>query len=528
MPSVTVCEVTDSEPVGPDQVRAAEVMASMCLATDLGMGFPFEHGLDATLTTMRLCDALEVDPDIEMRTFYASLLMYVGCTVDEEERSETFPGNMVEHFTHRQFGSRPEILGGVARALQTPGASLPRRSWDVIAGLPRSLRFITGHMNALCEVAGMLAQRLGVPESVYGMFPLLTERWDGKSILGRAAGEEIPLPLRIIQVARDAGYQRLLGDDEHVREVALSRSGKAFDPAIVDVFLEHWAEVLGPRQVAGSLWHEVLAREPRPWLTLEGAQIDRALSAIGTYADLVSPYLTGHSPGVAQLAAAAAEIHGFSPSEVTAIRRAGLVHDVGRTAVSSRIWNKPGPLTADEREQVRLHPYQTERVLARSGHLSEVTSIAMAHHERVDGSGYHRGLEVSSLPPAARLLAAADAFHSKTEPRPYRDAMPPAEVTETLVGKAGEGGLDAVMVAVVAKAAGEAPPPADLPGGLTERELEVVRLLARGLRTKQIARQLDISPKTVDRHIQNSYRKIGVSSRAAATLFAAENGLVST
>jgi HD-GYP domain-containing protein (c-di-GMP phosphodiesterase class II) len=190
------------------------------------------------------------------------------------------------------------------------------------------------------------------------------------------------------------------------------------------------------------------------------------------------------------------------------------------------VWNKPGPLTADEREQVRLHPYHTERVLARSPFLSQLAPIAMAHHERLDGSGYHRGLDSSSLSRAARLLAVADAFQSKTEPRPYREPLSPKEATGTLVGKAREGVFDPVMVMAVAEAAGETRPAIDRPAGLTEREAEVVGLLARGLQTKQIAKELDISAKTVDRHIQNTYRKIGVSSRAAATLFAAENGLI--
>ncbi|HEX6221832.1 MAG TPA: HD domain-containing phosphohydrolase [Acidimicrobiia bacterium] len=519
--------MTDSQKM-TDQVRAADVIGSLCLATDMGMGFPFEHGLQATLTTMRLCEALDVDQETLRRTYYACLLMYVGCTVDEVERSEIFGGSMTEHHTHRQFGSRLESLGGVARALPSPGASWPRRTWQVVTGLPTAARFVDGHLVALCEVAGMLAERLGVPESIHGMFPLLTERWDGRSILGRASGEEIPLPLRIIQVGRDAGYQRLIGDDEYVKEIIRSRAGKAFDPSIVRVFLDNASDVLGAAAVPGSAWNQVLASEPRPWLTLDGPEIDRALSAIGAFADLVSPYLTGHSSGVSRLAATAAEIHGFEPSEVATIRRAGFIHDVGRTAVSSRIWDKPGPLTADEREQARLHPYHTERVLAHSPFLSEVASVAMAHHERPDGSGYHRGLDVSSLSPAARLLAAADAFRSKTEPRPYRHALTPEEATEVLVSKAEQGAFDPAMITAVAKAAGQVPPTIEGPAGLTEREVEVVGLLARGLKTKQIARELDISPKTVDRHIQNSYRKMGVSSRAAATLFAAENGLVPT
>ena len=498
----------------------------MCLATDLGMGFPFEHGLHATLTTLRLCEALGVDEDTTARTYYASLLMYAGCTVDGDRQASLFRGNLTEHLTHRQFGSRSEAIAGVVGALPSPEDSLPGRALRVVTGLPRAVLFMREHFNALCEVAGMLAQRLGVPESVHGMFPVLTERWDGASFLKRARGAEIPLPLRIIHVGRDAAYQRLIGDDDRVREVIRARAGQAFDPEIVAVFLNHTEDVLGPPDPPVSAWDDVLVAEPKPWLSLQGEAVDRALGAIGAFTDIVSPYLSGHSAGVAELAGSAAALEGFAPNEVEAIRRAGLVHDVGRTAIAPRVWGKPGSLNADEREQVRLHPYHTERVLAQSGFLSTLAFLASAHHERLDGSGYHRGLDVSSLTPQQRLLAAADAFRSKLEPRPYRSPLDPSEATDRLVDKANEGGLDPEMVIAVARAAGEEAPTIERPAGLTEREVQVLGMLARGLQTKQIARRLEISPKTVDRHIQNSYRKMGVSSRAAATLFAAENGLV--
>ena len=516
----------ETEPTATVQVRAAEIIASMCLATDLGMGFPYEHGLHATLTTMRLCEVLDLDEDTVARTYYACLLMYVGCTVDGVERSQVFGGSMTEHLTHRQFGSTVESLSGVIRALPSPGASLPSRALQVTAGLPRAARFRGGHFAALCEVAGMLAERLGMPESVHEMFPLLTERWDGAGVLKRASGDDIPLPLRIIQVGRDATYQRLIGDDEFVTSVIASRAGHAFDPVVAAAFLENASDILGPREPSETMWKDVLASEPRPWLILEGSSIDQALGAIGSFSDLVSPHLTGHCAGVARLAATAAVLQGFDRAEVEKTRRAALVHDVGRTAVGSRVWSKSGPLTADEREQVRLHPYHTDRVLARSAFLSDLAPIAMAHHERLDGSGYHRGLDSSSLSRSARLLAVADAFQSKTEPRPYREPLSTREATAALVGKAKAGLLDPVMVMAVAEAAGEAPPTIDRPAGLTEREAQILGLLARGLQTKQVARELDISAKTVDRHIQNSYRKIGVSSRAAATLFASENGLI--
>lgn len=478
------------------------------------------------MITMRLAEALDVDDQTRSQTYYASLLMYVGCTVDEAERSDIFGGSMVRHHTHRQFGSPSESLMGVIRALPSPGAGVMQRGWQVARGLPRVRRFISGHFASLCEVAGMLAERLGMPEEVTVMFSLLTERWDGRSVLGRARGDEIPLPLRITHVGRDAAYQRLIGDDDYVRGVIGDRSGKAFDPAVVDAFLRDFDHILGPPEPPPSSWDDVLDLEPKPRIVLEGPAIEDALRAMGNFADLASPHLAGHSPGVADLAARAAELHGFPDSEVRLIRMAGLVHDIGRTAVMARIWNKPGSLTGDEREKVRLHPYHTDRILSRSPYLSEIRSIAMTHHERLDGSGYHRGLGASSLTPACRLLGVADAFRSKIESRPYRPPLSPEETTKVLAAKAETGAYDPSMVEAVAAAAGQTAPSIPRPAGLTDREVEVLRLVAKGLQTKQIARELGISPKTADRHIQNSYRKMNVSSRAAATLFAAENGLI--
>jgi HD-GYP domain-containing protein (c-di-GMP phosphodiesterase class II) len=246
---------------------------------------------------------------------------------------------------------------------------------------------------------------------------------------------------------------------------------------------------------------------------------------MGDFTDLVSPYLVGHSAGVAALAAAAVERCGSAPAEVVLIRRAGLVHDLGRVAVPVRIWQKPGPLTADEWERVRLHPYYTERVLTHSPFLSELAPVASSHHERLDGSGYHRGLTVATLTRPARLLAAADAYQAMTEPRPHRAPLSPEQAAETLGEECRAGLFDADAVAAVLDAAGQRVPRIERPAGLTEREVEVIALLSRGLQTKQIAGELGISAKTADRHIEHAYRKIGVSTRAAAALFAMEHGL---
>jgi HD-GYP domain-containing protein (c-di-GMP phosphodiesterase class II) len=303
------------------------------------------------------------------------------------------------------------------------------------------------------------------------------------------------------------------------------RAGHAFDPQVAACVVEAGREILALGEGA-SAWDEVLALEPPPPLALEPEAIDRALAAMGNFADLISPSLAGHSADVAELAAAAAQHCGIDAVKVTAIRRAGLVHDLGRVAVHPRIWQKPGPLSADEWEQVRLHPYQTERVLSRSGFLAALAPIAGVHHERLDGSGYHRGCTGAALPMPARVLAAADAYHAMTEPRPRRQPLAPERAATTLGQEASSGRLDPDAVAAVLEAAGQRPPRLQRPAGLTEREAEVVAMLARGLQTKQVARALGISVKTADRHIQNAYRKIGVSSRAAATVFAMEHGLV--
>jgi HD-GYP domain-containing protein (c-di-GMP phosphodiesterase class II) len=247
---------------------------------------------------------------------------------------------------------------------------------------------------------------------------------------------------------------------------------------------------------------------------------------MGDFADLVSPYLVGHSAGVAELAAQAAARCHFEPRAITDVRWAALVHDIGRVATPTRIWQKPGLLTADEWEQVRLHAYHTERVLSRSAPLSRLAPVASSHHERLDGSGYHRGTAAASLRPSARLLAAADAYHAMTEPRPHRAALSADQAAGSLREDVRAGRLDSDVVAAVLESAGHRVLKLARPAGLTEREAEVVGLLARGLQTKQIAGALGISVKTADHHVQNAYGKIGVSTRAAAALFAMEHGLV--
>src|SRR4029453_9537118 len=206
-------------------------------------------------------------------------------------------------------------------------------------------------------------------------------------------GEEIPLPVRIASVARDAAFQRLLGGPELAGGVVRKRAGGAFAPAVATPFADAATELLAFDDA--FVGEESMACEPGPWLALEGEAIDRALGAMGDFADLASPYLVGHSAGVAELAAAAARRCRFEAADLVQVRRGALVHDLGRVAVPVRIWQKAAPLTPDDWERVRLHAYHAERVLTRSAFLAALASVASFHHERLDGSGYHRGSGVA-------------------------------------------------------------------------------------------------------------------------------------
>jgi HD-GYP domain-containing protein (c-di-GMP phosphodiesterase class II) len=256
-------------------------------------------------------------------------------------------------------------------------------------------------------------------------------------------------------------------------------------------------------------------------------EIDNALEAFADFTDLRSPYFAGHSRGVADLAAAAGTDMGLPDHEVVVTRRAGLLHDIGGHGIPATIWDKPGPLTTAERERVRLHPYYTERMLARPATLAQLGAIAASHHERPDGSGYHRALRAASIPVPARLIAAADAYHAMTEPRAYRPAKSPDEAASELRAEVTSGHLDGEAVDAVLVAAGHKRRKRQSgPAGLTPREIELLILIARGSSNRDVAEALNITPKTASTHIERIYTKIGASTRSTATLFAVQHGLL--
>jgi HD-GYP domain-containing protein (c-di-GMP phosphodiesterase class II) len=491
------------------------------------MGQPFEHGLRTTIVAVRLAGRLGLDENEQVSVYYVSLLRFAGCTAEAHLDAGIFGDEIAARteLTRTMFASRGELILTALRNVR-PDEPLLRRG----AAAAKAVPVLRGAWNrsavSHCEVTEVFARRLGLSLDVAAAVTRLYERWDGKGFPGLASGADVPLPVRVMQVAQDADRQRDLGGVRQAVTVVRKRAGRAFDPAVAEAFASHADELLAGLD-AESAWDEAIEIEPGPRPVLDGEQIDEALRIVGEVADLKCPDTLGHSAAVARLASAAGVEAGLSEDEIRLLRRVGHVHDAGRVAVSAGIWNKPGPLTRDELEQVRLHPYFTERVLARPPLLHELGRLGALHHERLDGSGYSRGAHARELPATARILAAADAYCRLTEARPHRPALSPEDAAERLENEARAGKLDAGAVAAVLAAAGHeaAPVQAPRPAGLTDREAEVLRLLSRGLVTKQIAHQLGISVKTADNHIQHIYAKIGVSTRAGATIFAMEHGL---
>jgi HD-GYP domain-containing protein (c-di-GMP phosphodiesterase class II) len=353
------------------------------------------------------------------------------------------------------------------------------------------------------------------------------ERWDGKGIPNGRAGEQIDAVMRIVHIADDAEVYLRVGGADAAMDMLRSRRGTEFDPALVDLFCANTGGLVDELEAIDS-WDAITSDDSALGPELTEGELTGVLQVFGDYADLKSPSRLGHSRGVAQLAAEGANRLGLPAAEVTRLERAALVHDLGVIGVSTGVWDKPGPLSSSERERVRTHPYLTERVLARPPQLASIGGLAGLHHERVDGSGYPRGLHGDALSMAARVIAAADVCNAVSQARPHRRELNAAEAATLLRDEVTAGLLDGEAVNAVLGAAGHrVRRRPGLPSGLTPREVEVLALLARGVPNKVIAERLSLSARTVRSHIEHVYAKIGVSTRGAAAMFAMRHGLVS-
>ena len=337
--------------------------------------------------------------------------------------------------------------------------------------------------------------------------------------------------MRVVHLSHDMEAIGRLFSPEHAIEAARDRRDRTYDPALADLFVAHgrdWLDALGKTEP----WDAVLALEPEPHRMLQGQELDDALTVAADFIDLKSPYMGGHSRRCAEIAGDAARVLGLEEEAVAGVRRAALVHDFGTTIVPNSIWDKPGPLTRTEFDRVELHPLLTEQMLRRSPALAVLNPVASAHHEKCDGSGYHKRVQADADDLGGCVLAATEVYAGLTTERADRLPFSPDDAAAELRELESQGVLEPRASRAVLVAAGHGEPRAPAgkrgrhPGGLTRREVDVLRLAARGLTTRQIADRLFISPKTADHHIQHIYAKIGTSTRAAAALWAMQHAVV--
>jgi HD-GYP domain-containing protein (c-di-GMP phosphodiesterase class II)/DNA-binding CsgD family transcriptional regulator len=511
------------------ELRLAEPIAALSQTTDLGMGQPPETAIRTCLLATAIAREMNFTDQEIGDIYYTTLLQHVGCTAYAHETARLVGGDdialraagaAVDSANPREIV--PFLLTGIGK-----GAPPAKRARAVLTAIRLGSSFEASLSQSNCEAAVNIAGRLGMGPGVQQGLGGIYERWDGRGFPHQVAGEALPLAARCAHVASQAElFNRRGGPDLAVATVQ-RRAGSALDPAVASAFVHHGPALLRELESIDAAI-AVLDAEPEPRRLVAESHIDDVAMAFADMIDLKSPYLLGHSKGVARLAENAAIHAGLPVSDVIRIRRAGLLQDLGRTGVPNGIWDKPGPLTTTEWEQVRLHPYHSERILSRSPALAPLAPLSGMHHERIDGSGYYRQAMGESIPAGARLLAAADAYQAMTEQRPYRRPFAPDEAAAELSSGVARGHLDRQAVQSVLEAAGHTVEPlrSEWPAGLTSREVEVLQLAARGLSNREIGASLSISPKTADHHIQHIYTKIGVSTRAGAAIFAMEHDLL--
>lgn len=512
------------------EVRLAELLATVSLASDLAHDVPAESALRDALFSVRLGRLAGWSRDDLSDTYYLALLYHVGCTGAVSIQSRMGAGDDVSvrrWLSEVDFANRPELMRMMITRVARDWA--PSQWAAGVAGMISEGGSAPEAFANVAEVAVRLSARLGASPRVTDALRHTYARWDGKVFPGLPQGNEQSAIARLVHLVHVAQTYHQIGGIGAADATVRERSGGEFDPEFARLWLQNSHELFG-QTGRDSVWDEALADEPEPHLWVSPAHLDEVCRALADFVDLKSPYTRGHSPQVARVVEGAASELGLTDLEVTTLRRAAHVHDLGNVSIPDLVWSKRGPLNPSERARIQLHAYHSQRILTVSPALRASGEVAGLHHERVDGSGYHRGLPAAALPLGARVLAAAEVYQSMTEDRSWRPGREPSVVAGELRGELSAGKLDRRAVDAVLAAAGHRSKPtrADRawPGGLTDREVDVLRQLARGLSNKKIGGALHISEATVHTHLINVYGKIGVTTRAGATLFALEHDLV--
>ncbi|MEX2598146.1 MAG: HD domain-containing phosphohydrolase, partial [Dehalococcoidia bacterium] len=492
-------------------IRMAELLGTFSVASSLGVGLPMEHGVRSCYIGMQLAGALELSPEETRDLYWTELLKDAGCTCWTSPIAMAILGDEITARKELFFGGDPKdpkhAFGWLLHYMAA-GEPLTTRITRMADFFLHGNQFWKEGFHGACQVARRIAERLGMNEAVQAGLMSIFEQWDGKGMPNGTRGKAIPLVSRIVYLTSFLEVFHQMGGRDAAVRLAKARRGKAFDPQVVDAFTavsssERFWEGLEQE----SIWNTVLSLEPHPgpWLA-GGDEVETVALALADFADLKSPYTVSHSRTVADAAVGIARRMRLPEDEIAVVRRGALVHDIGLVGVPSFVLNKPqASLTPAEWEQFRLHPYYSERVLSRVPTLGPVAAAVGQHHERMDGSGYYKGVPGASIPLGSRIIAVADAFCELTQGTAANEALEPSEALEAMAGTSRHSLYAEACQALAddwngvsrrSREAGRA-----WPSGLTDREVEVLRLLCQGHTRKQIAASMVLSENTVRHHL---------------------------
>lgn len=426
----------DDAPAQP--IRLSELVSALSVALDLVEGQPIGHSVRTAAIGLRLADAIGLDAAATRDLYYALLMKDAGCSNNAARLCQILGGD--------EIAAKRDVK--VLEWTSIDVASL-RYAWKHVApGQPLFRRLarmasIAWNQKAQgrevvqlrCDRGAAIASRMGFFRPTAEGIRYLDEHWDGSGYPEGLAGDRIPLFSRILSLSQTLDVHWTSEGAEVAIDVIFGRSGRWFDPELVSVAedLASSGDLFFGLEDPDATRRFVLEREPaedaRP---VEGSRIDDICEAFASVVDAKSPYTYRHSIGVAAAAVCIGETLGLPPSTIVLLRRAGLLHDLGKLSVPSSILEKPGSLTPSEWTVVREHPHYTLEILSRIPGFETLAEVAASHHEKLDGSGYWRGLTGADLSLPARILAVADIYDALAATRPYRSAMPSWKVLEIL------------------------------------------------------------------------------------------------
>jgi putative nucleotidyltransferase with HDIG domain len=409
-------------------VRVSDVLGALSFALDLTEGQPMGHSLRTCLIGMELASRVSLTLPESRDLYYALLMKDVGCSSNSARIFELFGGDD----RSAQHALRLVDWGNYFRAMQfsvalvAPGASWFERACRVASLARKGSSLATELVETRSHRGAEIVRSLGFGHPVADAVRCADEHWDGSGHPRGMSGAEIPILARIIGLAQVLEVYAMVDGPAAALKVAHDRCRHWFDPNLVDA-----CTGLEPLLAEGAAMEEealsraVRDREPGGAALLAGVgTLDRIAYGFAEIVDAKSPYTASHSLRVTQLALRIAERMGHDAHALADLKRAALLHDIGKLSVPNSILDKPAPLSADEWDIVRLHPYYTQRILEQIRGLEGLAFVAASHHERLDGRGYFRGLRGDQIPMGAQLLATADIYDALSAPRPYRPALP--------------------------------------------------------------------------------------------------------